>query len=189
MTGCFLVNTAPDLLVPALTDRIWTIGMTYELRSLGEADRAAVVSIFNYFVERSFAAYPEEPVGGEFFDRILSLSTGYPAVSVVTDAGDVAGFGFLRAFHPAATFRRTAEIAYFLLPEHTGRGIGSRMLSHFMKEARGIGVDNLLASVSSLNEQSLRFHAQAGFERCGTFCAVGRKAGRDFDVVWFQKRI
>lgn len=163
--------------------------MTYELQSLVEADRSAVVQIFNHHIERSFAAYPEEPVGDEFFDRLVALSKGYPAVTVKTVAGEVVGFGFLRAFHPAGTFRRTAEIAYFLLPEHTGRGLGSRMLSHFVTAARAMGVDNLLASVSSLNEQSLRFHTKAGFERCGTLRGVGRKSGRDFDVVWFQKRL
>ncbi|MGP8173826.1 MAG: N-acetyltransferase family protein [Terracidiphilus sp.] len=163
--------------------------MTYELTALAEADRAAVAAIFNHFVEHSFAAYPDEPVGNEFLDRVLVLSKGYPAVSVKTDAGEVVGFGFLRAFHAASTFRRTAEIAYFLMPEHTGRGLGERMLTHFIAEARALGIDNLLASVSSLNEQSLRFHAKAGFECCGRFPAVGRKSGRDFDVVWFQKRL
>ncbi len=163
--------------------------MTYELADLSENDRSEVVAVFNHFVQHSFAAYPEEPVGEDFFDRILELSRGYPAVTVKTETGVVAGFGFLRAFHPTGTFRRTAEIAYFLLPEHTGRGIGQRMLSFFITRAREIGIDNLLASVSSLNEQSLRFHEKAGFERCGTFRSVGRKKGRDFDVVWFQKRI
>jgi phosphinothricin acetyltransferase len=98
--------------------------MTYELAGLVEGDRSEVVAIFNYFVQHSFEAYPEQPVGDEFFDRVLKLSEGYPAVSARTDAGEVVGFGFLRAFHPAGTFR-----------------------------------------------------------------AVGRKSGRDFDMVWFQKRI
>ncbi|MFB3904241.1 MAG: N-acetyltransferase family protein [Acidobacteriota bacterium] len=40
-----------------------------------------------------------------------------------------------------------------------------------------------------MNQQSLRFHEAAGFERCGCFRAVGRKFDRDFDIVWFQKRI
>ncbi len=128
-------------------------------------------------------------MGGDFFDRVLTLCQGYPAVSVKTEAGEVVGFGFLRAFHPAGTFRRTAEVAYFVLPEHKGRGIGGRMLSHFTEEARAMGIDNLLASVSSLNEQSLRFHAKAGFEACGRFEAVGRKSGRDFDMIWVQQRI
>ena len=63
------------------------------------------------------------------------------------------------------------------------------MLPSFIDAARAMGVDNLLASVSSLNEQSLRFHRKAGFECCGRFVQVGRKAGRDFDVVWLQKRV
>jgi phosphinothricin acetyltransferase len=63
------------------------------------------------------------------------------------------------------------------------------MLAHFVREARALGIDNLLASVSSLNEQSLRFRAKAGFQRCGELPAVGRKSGCDFGLVWFQKRI
>ena len=54
--------------------------MTYRLAALAEADRASVAATFNHFVQHSFAAYPEEPVGDEFLDRILALSKGYPAV-------------------------------------------------------------------------------------------------------------
>jgi phosphinothricin acetyltransferase len=75
------------------------------------------------------------------------------------------------------------------MPKHTGRGLGLKILEHFIQEARAIGIDSLLASISSLNEQSLRFHEKAGFERCGTFRAVGRKSDRDFDMVWFQMRL
>lgn len=163
--------------------------MTYEYAPLSERDRAAVVGIFNYFVEHSFAAFPEEPAGPQFFDRVLAMVSGYPALVVRTDTGETAGFGMLRAYHPAATLRRTAEIAYFILPEHTGRGIGTELLGRLAAGARQIGVDNIIATVSSLNEQSLRFHEKAGFERAGTLRAVGRKHGREFDIVLFQKRL
>ncbi|MGE5489058.1 MAG: N-acetyltransferase family protein [bacterium] len=161
--------------------------MSYQYAPLSERDRAAVVSIFNYFVERSFAAFPEEPAGPMFFDHVLAMASGYPALAIRTDAGETVGFGVLRAYHPAATLRRTAEIAYFILPEHTGRGIGTGLLQRLTAGAQEIGVDNIIASVSSLNEQSLRFHEKAGFERAGTLRAVGRKHGRDFDIVLFQK--
>jgi phosphinothricin acetyltransferase len=163
--------------------------MDYELTNLSEGDRQAVVAIFNYFVGCSFAAYPEEPVTGEFFDRLLAMCQGYPAVAAKTAAGETVGFALLRAYHPAGTFRRTAEIAYFLLPEHTRQGIGSRILAQFETAAQAMGIGNLIASVSSLNEESLRFHSRAGFERCGTLRAVGTKFGRDFDVVLFQKKL
>jgi phosphinothricin acetyltransferase len=163
--------------------------MLYEFLPLEDADRTAIAAIFNYFVEHSFAAYPEETVGEDFLDWLLAMSKGYPSLCVKTEAGEVVGFGFLHAYHPAESFRRTAEITYFLLPEHTRHGVGERMLDHFIREARALGIDNLLASVSSRNEPSLRFYAKAGFERCGELFAVGRKSGRDFGVVWFQKRI
>lgn len=148
-----------------------------------------MIDILNHFIETSFAAYPEERVGDAFFDRILALVDGYPALSVRAAGGEVVGFAFLRAYHPASTFRRTAEITYFLRPEHTGKGVGRRIVEQFEREARARGIDTILASISSLNEGSIRFHQQMGFERCGTFRRVGRKRGRDFDVVWMQKRL
>jgi L-amino acid N-acyltransferase YncA len=161
----------------------------YDIAPLAEADRDGVLRVFNHFVERSFAAYPEEKAGLEFFDRVVAMTEGWPAVAVHTPDGAVIGFAFLHAHRPSSTFRRTAEITYFLLPEHTGKGLGRRILARFIDAARERGVDNLLANVSSLNEQSLRFHERAGFERVGCFPAVGFKFGRDFDIVWFQKRI
>jgi L-amino acid N-acyltransferase YncA len=163
--------------------------MDYRFRPLAPADREAFLSIFNYFVEHSFAAWPDEPAGTGFFDRVLAMTEGYPAIGIETAQGEMAGFAFLRAFHPAGTLRRTAEITYFLLPGHTGLGIGRRVLQTLVEQARAMGIDNLLASVSSRNEQSLRFHEKAGFACCGRLCAAGRKFGADFDVVWFQKRI
>lgn len=163
--------------------------MDYQLVRLSEGDRRAVIDILNHFIENSFAAYPEEKAGDAFFDRILAMVDGYPAVSVRAGDGEVVGFAFLRAYHPASTFRRTAEITYFLRPEHTGKGVGRRILEQFEQEAREMGIDTILASISSLNEGSIRFHRQMGFARCGTFRRVGRKQGRDFDVIWMQKRL
>ncbi len=53
--------------------------------------------------------------------------------------------------------------------------------------ARKLGVDNLVASISSLNEESLGFHRKCGFVECGRFRNVGRKHGRTFDVIWMQR--
>ncbi len=52
-----------------------------------------------------------------------------------------------------------------------------------------MGVDSILAGMSSLNEAGLAFHARHGFAECGRFRGIGRKRGRDFDVVWMQRAI
>jgi phosphinothricin acetyltransferase len=163
--------------------------MSYTLEPLAEVHRKAVIDIFNHYVAHSFAAYPEAAVGYEVFDRFVEMSTGYPAVVATTETGEVVGFAFLRPFHHADTFKRTAEIAYFILREHTGKGLGRAILDRFIEQARKMGVDNFLASISSRNPESLEFHRQQGFKECGRFQEVGRKFGESFDVVWMQRRI
>jgi len=163
--------------------------MNCELIPLSEHDRKAVTDIFNSYVEKGFAAYPEDKVPYEFYDYLLQIAHGYSAIAVHDrDAGGVVvGFGFMRAYHPAKTFQRTAEITYFILPEYTRKGIGTAILEYFIHQSRQHGVDCLLANISSHNEQSLDFHRKMGFEQCGRFRRVGKKFGKDFDVIWMQK--
>jgi len=163
--------------------------MPYTLLPMTVEHRRPVIDIFNHFVANDWSAYPEEPLDYGMYDRFLDMARGYPAFVAVSEDGTVAGFGFLHAFLPAATFSRAAEVTYFILPEHTRHGVGSRMLNAFTEAGRGRGVDSLLASISSRNEASLSFHKQHGFAECGRMTAVGRKFGEDFDVVWMQKRI
>ncbi len=93
--------------------------LDYQIEPLSNSDRHDVVAIFNYFIESTFAAFPDEPVPDAFFDRLLAMCSGYPALVAKADRKTV-GFAFLRPYHPANTLRRTAEIAYFLRPEHAG---------------------------------------------------------------------
>lgn len=160
--------------------------MTYTYEEMTDEHRTAVIDIFNYYVANSFAAYPEDPVGYELFDRFLSMAEGYPAVVVKDDFDTVVGFAFLHAYHPGRSFQRTAEITYFIMPDHTGKGIGKTVLERFKTAAKKQGIDNLLASISSRNEESLMFHARNGFVECGRLRRIGRKLGQDFDVVWMQ---
>lgn len=161
--------------------------MSYTLEPISEAHRLDVVDIFNHYIEHGFAAFFEQPVPPAFFDRILEAVQRYPGCVAMDENGKVVGFAFLRAHHPALP--RAGELSYFIRPEHTRQGLGGRMLEWIVERAPACGVDNLLASVSSPNESSLAFHRRQGFTECGRFVAVGRKLGRDFDVIWMQRRL
>lgn len=113
---------------------------------------------------------------------------GYPAY-VVKHQAEVVDFGALKPYLMPDTLARTAEVSYFILPGHTGQGLGARLLDTLIGEARARGVDNLLANVSSLNEGSLRFHERHGFVQVGRFPKVGRKWDQDFDLIWLQKAL
>jgi len=163
--------------------------MNYSLESMTEEHRVPVIDIFNTYIQNSFAAYPEAKVRYDFYDRLLEITKGYPALIAKSGEGEVVGFAFLHPFHFASTFRRTAEITYFILPQHTRRGLGKTALDRLAEAGRALGVDRLLASISSLNKESLRFHRKYGFQECGRFPEVGTKFGENFDVVWMVRRI
>ena len=160
--------------------------MEYSIRLVGDDDWGAVADVFNHFVATSPAAYPEDPVSLSFFRDRHRASADYPFV-VVESAGGVVGFAYLSPFHLVPTMRRSAQVTYFILPEHTGKGVGERLLGLLLERGRAMGVDNFLAHISSLNEGSIRFHRRHGFTECGRFRRVGTKHGQDFDMVWMQR--
>jgi len=159
----------------------------YEIRRVREADRNAVVGIFNYFVENSFAAYPDKKVGPEIFDLLKNMSRAGVFYVAETADKEVIGFALLRHHQVAEAFNRAGEITYFILPPHERRGLGSRFMETIIIDARAADVETLLANISSPNEVSLNFHLKHGFKECGRFRRIGQKFGRDFDVVWMQK--
>jgi phosphinothricin acetyltransferase len=160
---------------------------SYAVAEMLDVYGSAVMQIFNHYVTTDFAAYFETAFPDAFFARLKEQSRGYPSVVALDDRGKVVGFGFLHAYHPAPAFRRTAEVTYFLAPEHTRKGIGGMILGVLIRQARQQGIERLLASISSLNPDSLAFHVKHGFEEVGRLKSIGRKFDRDFDVVYMQR--
>jgi phosphinothricin acetyltransferase len=125
----------------------------------------------------------------EYFGRWRQMTQGYPAFVATADSELVLGFGFLRPFHPASTLRRTAEVTYFVSPDCTRQGIGTALLDRLIEEAVTMGIDSLVASISSKNQESIAFHQRSGFRECGRFERAGRKHDQDFDIVWMQRQL
>ena len=162
--------------------------VSYVIRPVANTDGEAIVGIFNYYVEHTMAAYPEQKVPPAFFEMLSLMARGYPFY-VAEEAGNVIGYALLRPHNPMPAFRGTAELTCFILPGHTGKGIGTALLDRLVSDAKGMGIEVILASVSSANEGSIGFHLKHGFARCGTFTRVGKKFGRAFDEVWLQRFI
>lgn len=162
--------------------------MNYTIRPVADQDAAFVVNIFNYYVRKSFAAFPDEAVGLDFFHRLKALSRSYPFYVIEADS-TVIGFGLLRPYHSSPVFQRTAEVTYFIRPEHLRKGLGSRLLDLLTSDARKLGIETFVAILSSANPVSFQFHRKHGFQERGSLKRVGRKFGEDFDVIYMQKAI
>lgn len=155
---------------------------------LSEKHRIPVIDIYNYYIAHTHASFLEQTVPYEFYDLFLAMMKGYPASAVI--AGSVAaGFCYLRPYNPMPAFSAAAEITYFIRPEMTGKGIGQSALEHLADEAKARGITQIIACVSSLNPQGIRFHQKSGFSEQGRLIQIGRKFNNVFDIIYFQKKI
>jgi L-amino acid N-acyltransferase YncA len=163
----------------------------FVIREAIPEDIQGMLGVFNYYVKNSFAAYLETPVGPDFFQNFHDESRQnkneqFPFYVIETN-DIIAGIGTLRPYFPFPNFLHTGVLSYFILPEYTRKGIGTKLLDTLCQDARKKKMKSLLANVSSRNEASLNFHLKNGFVECGRFKDVGTKFGEYFDVVWLQK--
>lgn len=160
--------------------------MKYKIREFIDGDQLAIIDIFNYFIRESFAAYLENEVNLQFFNTLK----GAAKVFFVLEADKkIVGFSFIKPYLNYENFNHTGALTYFILPQYTDKGLGTRMLNSLIKAARAKKISHLLAHISSRNHQSLRFHKKHGFEECGRLKGIGRKFNEPFDVIWLQKII
>ena len=57
---------------------------------------------------------------------------------------------------------RRAEVAFAIVDEHQGRGIGKILLRHLARIARGAGIEEFVADVLPHNAAMLRVFASSG---------------------------
>ena len=163
--------------------------MPVELLPVLGNDMAEMAGIFNYYVEHSFATYTDTPVSPERFEALMSFGAGYPSFVARDADGSLAGFGLLRPYSPIPAFDRAAELTCFLAKDYTGQGIGTMILEALESGAAELGIESIVATVSSLNEGSLCFHLARGFVEQGRLVGIGLRGGLSFDVVYLQKRL
>ena len=160
--------------------------MNFTIRKKHDDDRDAILKIFNHFVRTSYAAYPDQEIGIDAIEHIVSDTLAFLILEV---DGKPVGFGFIKPFRNISTFRHTGVLTYFILPQYTGKGLGSKLLGTLIDAGKAMGITNYVAHISSRNDQSLRFHKKHGFRECGCLKDIGIKFGEYFDIVWVQKQL
>ena len=149
---------------------------------------AEIMEIFNYYAENTFAAYPENKLPTGFFNKMIEMTNGYPALTIM-EHHKIVGFCFLRPYNPFPAFKETAEISYFIHKDYMGKGLGKMSLDLLENEAKEMGIKTILASITSRNKESISFHVKYGFIECGRFLNIGKKFGERFDIIWMEKKL
>lgn len=155
------------------------------IRTKKEDDAEKILEVVNSFVKDSFAAYSDE----YYHPSIVDKWSKKAKVFLVLERGnEVIGFGFVASYKPFKSCNHVGVLTYFILPEYTGKGIGTKLFNQLISKGKDLGLTNYLAHISSRNEQSLNFHKKHGFQEVGRFKDMSVKLGESVDMVWVQKQ-
>jgi len=155
------------------------------LRKYKKEDTQAINDIFNFFCNTSFACFLDEEIT---FNQIEEKLDNAVSIYVYEQNSKVIGFGYLSKFHKCNSFKHTGVLTYFILPEFTGKGLGSKILKKLFDTGKENGITNFLAQVSNKNEQSLKFHEKMKFEKTGEMKNMFKKFGESVDIILVQRQ-
>ncbi|AVH58179.1 MULTISPECIES: GNAT family N-acetyltransferase [Streptomyces] len=163
-----------------------------------ESDLDALTDIYNHYVRETPITFdtavftPEER-------RPWLLShpeDGPHRLMVATDADSKAILGYATSspFRPKPAYATSVEVTVYVAPDAGGRGTGTLLYKALFEALAGEDLHRAYAGIAQPNdaepnEASVRLHERFGFRHIGTYREVGRKFGRYWDVVWYEKEL
>lgn len=160
------------------------------IRPCLEQDLEQLNAIYNHYVETSAATFDLEPVPltvrREWFGRYAP--SGPHQLWVASEGDRLAGYADSHQVRPKPAYSTSVETSIYLAPDAAGRGIGTLLYAALFRSLEAEDVHRAYAAVTDIpNPASVALHVRFGFRPIGTFHEQGRKFGRYWDVVWFEK--
>lgn len=161
------------------------------IRAAEVADRPAVDAIYDHYVLTSHCTFDTEPVAGAPRTPWHARFTrdGPYRLLVAERAGNCLGYACTLPFKERPAYRTSAEVAVYLAPEATGRGIATALYAELFARIAGQDLHRLVACIAIPNEASVALHRRFGFREVGRLSEAGYKFGRFWDVAYFERPV
>ena len=162
-----------------------------EVRHCGPGDYAAVVSIYNHYIEHSPATFETAhyTVGARVPWFAQFAEQGPHQLLVAVADRKLCGFCCSTRFKRRPAYDVSVETTAYVAPEATGHGVGFRLYEELFARISGSGLHGAYAGITLPNDASVRLHEKVGFQRVGLFSEVGHKFDQYWSVAWFEKRM
>ena len=165
-----------------------SLGQTsFTIRDATSGDMPAIVGIYNWAVNQTFATIDSEPLSTEEAAEWWDLHAGRTVTLVADEDGDVIGWARLLPWRQRGY--EVVEDLVYVDPVYQKRGVGRELLARAIEAARSTGCRTIVASVAADNQPGLKLHQSLGFEVVGTLKNAAFKFGRWMDVTLVQRQL
>ena len=160
---------------------------TFAIRPATHDDLKAIVGLYNWAVNQTFATIDSEPLGLEEAAAWWEAHGRRSKLIVATDEGGLIGWARLFPWNQRG-FDIVEDLVY-VDPVHQGSGIGRALLTELIESARGLGYRTIVATIATDNRSGLALHTRLGFEPVGTIRDAAHKFDRWMDITLVQRSL
>ena len=161
------------------------------IQHCGSGHYDAIVRIYNHYVEHSHATFDEAPfsIGARAPWFALFAEDGPYQLLVAEQNNNVVGFCCSTPFEVRSGYDISVESSIYVSPDALAGGIGSLLYQRLFDNLQDSGIHGAYGGIALPNDACVKLHENLGFRKVGVFEEVGRKFGKYWDVVWYEKRI
>lgn len=160
------------------------------IRPFSPADVPALTRIYAHYVTDTVITFETEPpTEADMAARFAAVrDKGHPLLVAARGATPV-GYAYASTYRERAAYRFTCEDSIYLSPDAVGQGLGTRLLTRLVADARAAGLRQMLAVITPERANSIRLHEKHGFRFVGRYEALGYKFDRWLDIVHMQRAL
>ena len=163
--------------------------MDIVVRPARHENLGGIDEIYNHAVLTSPATFDLEPKSprwraGWFAEH---NGDGPHRVLVAVTGEEVVGFASSGPYRAKRGYETSIETSIYVREGRLGEGIGSALYAALFEALRGQDLHRAFAGIVPPNDASVALHERFGFREVAHFTEQGRKFGRYWDVVWYEK--
>lgn len=162
-----------------------------QIRDAMLTDMPSVQALYAHYVLHELATFELVPPSLEEMcaRRQAILDSGLPYL-VAQIGQDIVGYAYAAAYRPRPAYRYTIEDSVYLSPNHTGRGIGTALLTELIRRCEQGPWRQMVAVITQGGTAgSAELHRKLGFQEVGRMPDVGHKFNRWVGTLIMQRAL
>lgn len=157
------------------------------IRDAGEADAAALVTIYNQGIADRIATLETEERTPEERKQWLAARGPRHPVLVAEMDGTVVGWGSLNQFNPRKAYDFVADFSVYVERAWRGKGVGGALLRALIARAKQLDYHKLVLSAFPWNAAGMALYQRYGFRTVGIYKEQGLLDGEWVDTIIMEK--
>lgn len=158
-------------------------------RLANKSDLPAIVAIYNETIAGRMVTADTQPVSVVEKQTWFDSHTQKRPIYVFEQNSQVIAWLSYKSFYGRPAYDGTVEISIYITSAAQGQGLGKKLLTFALQEARQLDIKVLLAFIFSHNEPSIKLFEKFAFEHWGKLPNVAVMDGNLYSLTILGKHL